>query len=385
MTKYTRQRKTEQTGAFFMLNNETHLNDINTIRQGKNWFTEHMGRKTTTTTVLGRDITLPLPEGASRAVTILPGRGERADKSPGRWWRREEPGRRHEGAGTGGAWQDPGHFRYGCPWWSRRREEPWRRNGRRLQRGDQLWWSRRRRSPRWSWWVNGPRRSPGLGGWRQSRGKLRPCIALEDGSPAELAPHWWWAEGEQRGCQTTVEEAGAGGCGGNFRGAGTGWHFRGAGTGGSKAPSGLDKGIKDEGGLDRTSGGEGERRGGSSISRAASQSIRSHSMSSSPRCINSSPSAMVQGAELHSVLTTSWRALLPVHTPWLHSSVAGTPAVGSGMRSTNRGDGGLISYFVSHSWGIPMMKITGLSHLFKWENLHNLWLTKYFFAPLYIY
>ncbi len=30
------------------------------------------------------------------------------------------------------------------------------------------------------------------------------------------------------------------------------------------------------------------------------------------------------------------------------------------------------------------MKITGLS-LFKWENLHNWWLTKYFFAPLYIY
>ncbi len=30
-----------------------------------------------------------------------------------------------------------------------------------------------------------------------------------------------------------------------------------------------------------------------------------------------------------------------------------------------------------------MMKITGLSHLFKWENLHNWWLTKYFFAPLY--
>ncbi len=30
-----------------------------------------------------------------------------------------------------------------------------------------------------------------------------------------------------------------------------------------------------------------------------------------------------------------------------------------------------------------MMKITGLSHLFKWENLHNWWLTKYFFVPLY--
>ncbi len=31
-----------------------------------------------------------------------------------------------------------------------------------------------------------------------------------------------------------------------------------------------------------------------------------------------------------------------------------------------------------------MMKITGLSHLFKWENLHNWWLTKYFFSPLYM-
>uniref|UniRef100_A0A672NSN8 Calcium/calmodulin-dependent protein kinase II association-domain domain-containing protein n=1 Tax=Sinocyclocheilus grahami TaxID=75366 RepID=A0A672NSN8_SINGR len=30
------------------------------------------------------------------------------------------------------------------------------------------------------------------------------------------------------------------------------------------------------------------------------------------------------------------------------------------------------------------MKITGLSHLFKWENLHNWWLTKYFFSPLYV-
>ncbi len=30
-----------------------------------------------------------------------------------------------------------------------------------------------------------------------------------------------------------------------------------------------------------------------------------------------------------------------------------------------------------------MMEITGLSHLFKLENLHNWCLTKYFFAPLY--
>ena len=28
-----------------------------------------------------------------------------------------------------------------------------------------------------------------------------------------------------------------------------------------------------------------------------------------------------------------------------------------------------------------MTKITGLSHIFKWENLHNWWLTKYFFCP----
>ncbi len=32
-----------------------------------------------------------------------------------------------------------------------------------------------------------------------------------------------------------------------------------------------------------------------------------------------------------------------------------------------------------------MMKIIGLSHLYKWENLHNWWLTKYFFAPLCIH
>ncbi len=37
------------------------------------------------------------------------------------------------------------------------------------------------------------------------------------------------------------------------------------------------------------------------------------------------------------------------------------------------------SYFVSHSWGLPMMKITGLSHLFKWENLNTIggWLNTF--------
>jgi hypothetical protein len=29
-----------------------------------------------------------------------------------------------------------------------------------------------------------------------------------------------------------------------------------------------------------------------------------------------------------------------------------------------------------------MMNITGLSHLFKWENVHNWWLTKYFLCPI---
>ncbi len=31
------------------------------------------------------------------------------------------------------------------------------------------------------------------------------------------------------------------------------------------------------------------------------------------------------------------------------------------------------------------MKITGLSHLFKWENLHNWWLTILFCPTVYIY
>ena len=44
---------------------------------------------------------------------------------------------------------------------------------------------------------------------------------------------------------------------------------------------------------------------------------------------------------------------------------------------------GFFSHFVCHRWSVAMMKIAGLSHLFKWENLHNWWLTKYFFAPLY--
>ncbi len=50
---------------------------------------------------------------------------------------------------------------------------------------------------------------------RRLEAELRETLTtamLEDGSHMEIAPHRWWAEGEQRGCQTTaVEEAGAGG------------------------------------------------------------------------------------------------------------------------------------------------------------------------------
>ncbi len=74
----------------------------------------------------------------------------------------------------------------------------------------------------------------------------------------------------------------------HFRGAGTGGHFRRAGTGGSGAPSGLDMGTRDEGGLDGTSGDDGERRGGNLNSSSVSQSMKSPSMFSSPRCIISS-------------------------------------------------------------------------------------------------
>ncbi len=42
-------------------------------------------------------------------------------------------------------------------------------------------------------------------------------------------------------------------------------------------------------------------------------------------------------------------------------------------------------YSVSHSWGVPTMKITVLSILCKWENLKNRQCIKYLFAPLCVY
>ncbi len=139
------------------------------------------------------------------------------------------------------------------------------------------------------------------------------------GSPVELMDRRVTVEARELGAEVELpDDSGGGGRsgweGGHFRGAGTGGHFRGVGTGCSGAPSGLDMGTRDEGGLDGTSGYDGERRGGDSNSSSVSQSIKSPSMSSSPRRIISSPSATVQGAELHSALTPSTAGSLVVGT-----------------------------------------------------------------------
>ncbi len=138
--------------------------------------------------------------------------------------------------------------------------------------------------------------------------------------------------------------------------------------------SGSAEGVLDgtsggQGELDGTSGGNGEWRGASSTSRSVSQSIRSSSMSSSPSCLIHSPSATMQGAELFSTLSLSATfshvadtvagsrtltdvsgsgsaSILSTVAPSGDGSsvVAGsgsTSAVGSGMRSAQRGDGGL--------------------------------------------
>ncbi len=41
-------------------------------------------------------------------------------------------------------------------------------------------------------------------------------------------------------------------------------------------------------------------------------------------------------------------------------------------------------YSVSHSWGVPTMKMTDLSILCKRETLKNRQFIKYLFAPLYV-
>ncbi len=71
---------------------------------------------------------------------------------------------------------------------------------------------------------------------------------LEDCTPTELAPHRWWAEGEQRGFQTTlVEEAGVGGpanTGGRSGGAGSGGRLRGAVTGWRSGGAGSRRSLQ---------------------------------------------------------------------------------------------------------------------------------------------
>ncbi len=136
-----------------------------------------MGSKNTTKPVLGCDIT-----PASRTVTIPPGRGGAGRQSPGRQRRREEPG----GCRTGGAWWDTGHSHYGGPRWSRQREEPWRRNGRRLQGADQRWWSRWWRSPRCR------RRAEEQGRRRRSGGnKAEQMVPANEAQPEEWIPEAW--------------------------------------------------------------------------------------------------------------------------------------------------------------------------------------------------
>ncbi len=179
---------------------------------------EHMGRKNTTkqSRILtyrpppGRCILAPLkhPKGRGgwelgrrlrRRTDIREGAGW---QRPGRWRRREEPGKRQEGPGAGGAQLDSGHSHDG-PRWSRRREEPWRSDGRRLQGADQRWRSRWWRSPRRRRRANETGRCRGSGGLGWSRGIWRPRRRRSSGDPrwsrSDWGPRWSWREeGAQR-------------------------------------------------------------------------------------------------------------------------------------------------------------------------------------------
>ncbi len=122
----------------------------------------------------------------------------------------------------------------------------------------------------------------------EAESRETPTMAtLEDGSPAELAPHRWWAEGEQRGCQTTaVEEAGKGG------------HLK-----ASRLP-GLTSGSRAN-----TGGRSGGAGSGGRLWGAGTGAFRP-SLWHNLRAILSSPSATVQGAELLSAFTPSVGFLL---------------------------------------------------------------------------
>ncbi len=162
----------------------------------------------------------PLPEGVSshRGTTEGGGNGWELRRRlrrrtntregagwqrPGRWRRREEPGKRQEGPGAGGAQLDPGHSHDDGPRWSWRREEPWRSDCRQLQGADQRRRSRWWRSPRRRRRANEPGGCRGSGGPGWSRGLWRPRRRWRSGDPrrsrSDWGPRWSWREeGAQR-------------------------------------------------------------------------------------------------------------------------------------------------------------------------------------------
>ncbi len=189
--------------------------------------------------------TVELTEGGAMVEEGLttPGGQPRRRRSPGRRRRVDEPGR---WGGSGGPKQmaqvtlaeagirkaavEPERQRT----WSWRKEEPDGAGGTRCsRRSGVLRWLMVDDRPRWSrrdewtvdWGATAERRELGamvepLGRWaevesrtqRRRQGDPPAMMPMETGRPAVIPPHIWWAEGEHRGCQTTVgEEAGAGG------------------------------------------------------------------------------------------------------------------------------------------------------------------------------
>uniref|UniRef100_A0A8C1K6U5 Phosphoinositide phospholipase C n=1 Tax=Cyprinus carpio TaxID=7962 RepID=A0A8C1K6U5_CYPCA len=106
-------------------------------------------------------------------------------------------------------------------------------------------------------------------------------------------------------------------------GAGTGGHVQGAGTEGPETPSGLDKGTKDEGGLDGTSGTT-ERGEGAVRSPVQTPSLLdpppSFGTNTTPYSAHPQPACRGQSSSPHShrlLLSPSWWALKPALAPGL--------------------------------------------------------------------
>ncbi len=317
-TSKNRQTRTERTGAYKdrIITRTGARNQliIKLIRQGRNLVTEHNKNSPKSWHIS------PLPEGASSHRENNMGRGgwehgrqlrrrtdtrERAGRQrPGGRRRREEPGKRQEGPGAGGAWQDPGHSHNGGPRWSQRREEPWRRNGRRLQGADQRRRSRWWRSPRRRRRANKPGGCRGSGGPGWSRGLWRPRQRRRSEDPQRIRSDWgprwsWREEGAQRSRWDGATRRS------QRRGVPRRWR--------------VDTRPFSRNGYWRALSRSGHWK---ALSRGGHWRIWRPLLSSSPRSIISSPSATVQGAELHSALTpstacSSWWALSPALAPGL--------------------------------------------------------------------